>query len=476
MYGYKYLFPFEKVKYGSRILIYGAGDVGQEYLKQMLITNYANVVAFIDRAWDRYPMMVVPIYAPETVDKLIYDYVVLAFKMGNFAEDVKKKLIDIGVDEKRIIFTGARNDDLQVVVPECGIFKLEGDTLAYEKSNVSVALKYGPGLGDAIIKKKLFIELANLAPDAKFDIYAPNGNKYISSIYSDQPNFNLVIDDGGALFAQHHEKYGFSISIFYMIQVNHVKYDLLNKYSPALADAAHKIEAANENYGLSIFPATQNWIHFGRAYYMGWNCYNLYNYTDVFDIQDKNVSIPLQSEAEDAFKAMSLGQYITVNYGNGIATKGNQKLVSKQWPKQYFEAYIDGIHNFMPDLSIIQVGDNNAQSLIGADRVIFGENLEIIKYIMKNSLLHLDIEGGLMHLTTQLGTKCIVLYGATQENLFSYEQNINIVSDVCKGCYTLYPNTYQCAKGLDEPECMYSINPELVVKKAIDYLRSIHML
>ena len=56
---------------------------------------------------------------------------------------------------------------------------------------------------------------------------------------------------------------------------------------------------------------------------------------------------------------------------------------------------------------------------------------------------------------------------------FSYEQNINIVSEQCKGCYTLYPNTYYCAKGLDEPECMYSISPEFVVAKSVEYLRSL---
>lgn len=468
---YTYLFPFEKIQFGSRILIYGAGDVGQAYLKQLLMTKYAEVVAFIDRAWDRYPAMVVPVYSSKEISRLSYDYIVLAFKMGNFAEDVKKNLISSGVDEKKIIFTGARNDDVQIVLPKAEVSYLVKDELAYEKSNVSVALKYGPGLGDAIIKKRLFVELAKLAPNAKFDIYAPNGSKYINSIYSDQPNLNIVVDDGGALYAQHHEKYVFSMSIFYMIQVNHVNYDNLDKYCPALADVARKIEFANETYGLSIYPVTQNWIHLGRAYYMGWNCYNLYNYTGAFDIQDKSVTIPLQSDFKATFEAMSLGNYITVSYGNGVASKGNQKLISKQWPKTYFEAYIATFHE-NTTFKVVQLGDMNTELLGGADRVVFGANLELVKYILKNSLLHLDIEGGLVHLATQLGTKCIVLYGPTQENIFSYEQNINIASETCKGCCMLYTNTYYCAKGLDEPECMYSIKPELVLTKTLEFLRT----
>ena len=82
---YTYLFPYEQIPYKSNILIYGAGDVGQEYLKQMMLTKYATVLGFVDRAWDKYPQMVVPIYSPEQVGRISFDYIVLAFKMGNFA-------------------------------------------------------------------------------------------------------------------------------------------------------------------------------------------------------------------------------------------------------------------------------------------------------------------------------------------------------------------------------------------------------
>lgn len=58
---YTDLFPYEKIPYGSKILIYGAGDVGQEYLRQMLLTQYCEVIGFVDRAHDKIPPMVVPV-------------------------------------------------------------------------------------------------------------------------------------------------------------------------------------------------------------------------------------------------------------------------------------------------------------------------------------------------------------------------------------------------------------------------------
>lgn len=454
---YTYLFPFEKIPRGTRVLIYGAGDVGQAYLRQLKMTGYAEVVGIVDRAWERYPRMIVPLYPPEQVGRLEFDYLVLAFKMKNFATDVRTTLLQRGIPTEKIIYEGARNDIGPVLAP---VTKDDSATrhvrYAFEEPGLAIALKYGPGLGDAIIKKKLFQAIAALAPTAKIDIYAPNASKIIPLIYRDEPNFHAAIDDGGAVYVD-----------------NHVKYAVLKEHSPALADAARKIEQANAEYKLSIYPTTQNWIHFGRALYRGWNCYNLYNYTGAFDIQGQAVNIPLDAAAEEEFQRLELGRYITVNFGNGAASKGNQSLVSKQWPKEYFEAYIAGMHRRFPHLAIVQLGDKNALALAGADHYILGQSLELAKHVLRHSLLHLDIEGGLMHLATQLGTKCIALFGSTQVELFSYPQNINIVAPACHGCYELYENSYACARGLAKPACMYSIKPEQVVAVATTYLEGL---
>ena len=77
---YEYLFPFEKIPQGAKILIYGAGDVGQEYLQQIMMTGYCEVVGFIDRNWDKYAKMIVPIYPVVRIHEVSYDYIVIAMK------------------------------------------------------------------------------------------------------------------------------------------------------------------------------------------------------------------------------------------------------------------------------------------------------------------------------------------------------------------------------------------------------------
>lgn len=463
---YIYLFPYEKIPKGSKILIYGAGDVGQEYLKQMILTKYATVNGFVDRAWDKYPKMIVPIFSPDQIGSLVFDYIVLAFKMENFANDVKKILINRGISEKQIIFQGARRKSIPILVEKLSANEVYAEkAYAFETAPVSIALKYGPGLGDAIIKKQLFMAITKIAPMAKIDIYGPNASVWIPAIYRDMPNLNRAIDDGGALFVDNQEKYGLSMSIFFMIQINYVKYDLLDEQCPKLAAMARQIETANASYNLSIYPATQNAIHFARSIFHGWNCYTLYNYTGAFQLKSMQVPIPLDPQQEKIFRQMHLKDYITINYGNGMSSKGQKQIISKQWPKEYFEKLAGLLKQVYSGVQIIQLGDSSAEKLLNVDRYILGENLELVKYVLKGSHLHVDIEGGLVHLATQLSTKCVCILGPTQKELFAYPQNINIVSEKCHGCYSLYDNTYQCARGLEKPECMYDLTPEKVMEK-----------
>ena len=468
---YTYLFPFEKIHQGARIIIYGAGDVGQEYLQQVQITRYCEVVAFVDRAYEKYPVMIIPVVNPKSIRELNFDYVVIAMKSSVHLPDIKKLLRSEGVLDRQIVFIGTRNVNYNIVVGDA-CDNIHGQ-LACEKAHLSIALKYGPGLGDAVIKKRFFNEIVKMAPEACIDIYAPGSAEFINSIYTDVPNFNLAINDGGAVYAQRCKDYALSMSIFFMIDIDNFEYEKVRTINASFAEKMKTHQARHIAYGLSPFPAPQNYIHFSRSIFKGRNCYTLYNYTNVFEIKDQDVYIPLDESYHDDFKNMKLGKYITVNYGNGAARRNSENVISKQWPKEYFEVFISLFRKKYSCIKIVQLGDKRTESLVGVDNCLLGEKWEIVKYVLKNTLLHIDIEGGLMHLATQLGTKCVAIYGPTQVGLFSYPQNINIVSEKCRDCYPLYQDFYKCAKELDKPECMWSIKPERVFKEVDDYLKGL---
>ena len=106
-----------------------------------------------------------------------------------------------------------------------------------------------------------------------------------------------------------------------------------------------------------------------------------------------------------------------------------------------------------------------------ADRHFMNVDLELTKHILANSLLHVGCDGGLVHLATALGTKCLVLFGANSVDYFGYDKNINVVSDVCFPCMYTAAEWTDCLRGDREPPCMLSITPQHVCEVTCNYLK-----
>jgi ADP-heptose:LPS heptosyltransferase len=83
----------------------------------------------------------------------------------------------------------------------------------------------------------------------------------------------------------------------------------------------------------------------------------------------------------------------------------------------------------------------------------------------------LDCEGGLVHLATQLGTKCIVLFGPTAPHYFGYEQNVNIATDICGDCRWIAADwMVHCYRSDEKLVCMRSITPAMVLERVAEVL------
>ena len=468
---YTYLFPFEKILKGSHIIIYGAGDVGQEYLQQMKMTGYCDVIAFIDRAYDKYPSMIIPVYPVEKVGELSFDYVLLAFKMGAHVSAVTKVLLSYGIEVDKIIYIEPRKA-VDVLVVSVGDLQTQLHDYAYLHNGISIALKYGAGLGDAIVKKKLFTELVSMAPDCNIDIYSPGVGGIIRSIYSDQENLNAIIEDGGALYAREMSHYDMAVTVSFMIDLDVLNQERLKAKNPIFTEKMRTLQEKVNEYNLSATGVTSRYVHFNRMKFLGLNYYNYLNYTGVFDIKDYFVTIPLDEMYRTEYeKLVLLGKYITVNYGSGVDASSRDNGVAKDWPIAHVEKFVKLFKDKYPNIKVVQVGSAGTLSIDGVDEYFLGENLELVKYILKGSMLHVDKEGGLVHLATQLGTKCVVCFGPTPLEYFGYNENINILAGECHGCHCLYDGFDVCARGMEKPECMWGITAEMVMDKVKNILK-----
>lgn len=97
-----HVFPFGKVERGANIVLYGAGEVGRTFYDQVKTTGYGNIVAWVSKdyqtCWDQDI-----VESPQKLLDTTFDVVVIAAKGKATADSIRRDLLDMGVDEKRIL-------------------------------------------------------------------------------------------------------------------------------------------------------------------------------------------------------------------------------------------------------------------------------------------------------------------------------------------------------------------------------------
>lgn len=459
---YRYLFPFEKIPKDSTILIYGAGILGQEYLKQILISNYCKVVGFVDKNYADYPPMQVRIFSPEAITELSFDYVVLAIRTENWFSEIERILLGHGVRHEQIVYVLERKS-----VPIDAYNKYGygiNCSLAYETDLRSMAVFTSGGLGDMVMQKRFLMELFHILPDLTIDIYVVQNPSFPEWLYSDRKQIKNILLDLGFRYKEHREHYSLAISIYgsSFLHVDSFRPECFDENVAFVEQIMLLKEACGKDNDLL---STPDRVSFYRHIYHGEDCYSWYNHGGIFQIGDRSVDIPLTGDPKRVFPQIGVLCYMTVNTGNGSCRDG--KKIAKSWPVHRFKETLSMFKRTYPHISVVQVGTVDEERIPDADFWLMGLKYDVLAHVLKHSIFHLDIEGGLVHLATQLGTKCIVLWGPTVFEYFSYKHNVNIRVGTCHGCAGLYRDINKCARNMEEPECMYSIQPE-VVMEAID--------
>ena len=453
-----YLFPFESVPKGSRIIIYGAGKKGQSYLRQLILTKYCKVVAMADREYASYQNFVVPVCPPDKIHSFSFDYVVIALSTMGFQREFMEILAKQGIMDNRIICLR----DRPIVPVFCrgeshGVFsKAGGKRILF--SSVG-------GLGDNIIHKRIVDAFVDLDPEIQVDILCKEGKSFLQFLYGDMPQVRSIELNLGVRYEEQREGYDAAIQIsnamFASVDVLHENHCFSENLAKILKDL--KIKTEEERTA-----AISGYEMYCRCVYQHRNCYEKLSYGGTIPFHRTHVHIPIDPVGETEIFQMQLGKFITINLGNG--TVSNTASAAKSWPKASFEKLITMIHKEMPSFKVVQIGSAGAERLSGADRYMLGKNFGLVSSLLRGAAFHIDIEGGLVHLASNLGTKCIVLFGPTQMPYYGYAENINLSAGMCHDCYGLYDDCTRCARDLAEPECMYSITPEMVMDAARGYL------
>ncbi len=451
---YSYLFPYEKVHYNSRIVMYGLGKVGLEYLKQVKMTAYCEVVAIIDQRLAGDISYGVPIITIEEINSFNYDYIVMAFYTDNYTKDIREKLENLGVNGDVIIEPTHR---VSVdIVQNHENDKVDTQKKAYEKSRYSVCISVPAGIGDTVAVAGFIEELVKQVPECVIDLFQVQNMAFVKYLFGHNRHINLISKQN-----PEEKKYAIAFGCFTrFVEISTFDKACFQDKYPDFTEGIEKYRKVDRN-GVGF--DTPAFISIHRHLFNHENFYSALSCNGLFEIGKKRIHIPMNEEGKNKFSRYGLENYITLCCGNGAS--GNSKIVSKSWPVEYFDELTNLLHQRYPTIKVIQVGSSNNCLIHNADQIILDESFDTVTWILKNTLLLISNEGGLVHIASQLGTKCAVLFGPTDMDFLGMDGNINIRAGNCYGCAGLHANLYECARQLEKPECMYSITPEIVMER-----------
>ncbi len=106
--GILYLFPYELVPKGSKVIIYGAGNVGISYWKCIRNNEYISLKAWVDKRYKEIKISGWNIESPKVIHNIEYDYIVIAIENIQWKNEIEQSLLQNGVSKEKIIWKPVR--------------------------------------------------------------------------------------------------------------------------------------------------------------------------------------------------------------------------------------------------------------------------------------------------------------------------------------------------------------------------------
>lgn len=115
----------------------------------------------------------------------------------------------------------------------------------------------------------------------------------------------------------------------------------------------------------------------------------------------------------------------------------NGRRATKALRPDFLANLVSALQAQRPDIAIIQIGDQQSGTDIpGISMNLRGRtSLSEASMLLAGARLHMDAEGGLVHLARAVGTPSAVFFGPTNPEYFAYQGNLAFVPDnQCMGC------------------------------------------
>lgn len=99
-----YSYPDEDELNGKKIVLFGAGEVGQNFYHEMALNRKLEIVSWMDNKVSQEIIMGRKIEDPQNLLRIEYDYVICAVKKREMAESMGRQLVDMGIAKDKILW------------------------------------------------------------------------------------------------------------------------------------------------------------------------------------------------------------------------------------------------------------------------------------------------------------------------------------------------------------------------------------
>lgn len=96
-------FPYEKIKKGNRVILYGAGCAGKDLYQQAVWDNYCTIVMWIDNNLQYSEIYGKTIRMVEDIETVEYDQILIAISKKDVVRSVQKMFESLHIDSKKIV-------------------------------------------------------------------------------------------------------------------------------------------------------------------------------------------------------------------------------------------------------------------------------------------------------------------------------------------------------------------------------------
>ena len=335
------------------------------------------------------------------------------------------------------------------------ISEIEKKQQALDPKKIRIAIRSVGGLGDDITICRFIFAMKQSIPNTVIDFYSIHENNYKFFQYIDH-NFNYSQFSFVKSFEYDLVLDGF-IPVIYRSNSSKIK-----QLSPKLFEYCQYCNFIEKNF----YASKENSKHFLQRDFTEYSLMISKKFSDRLDLQNIiadlskiDFEFTISLDEADVLKKFGLRrkEYILFNRAVDELKPKHPKL----WDiKKYSELAKQLKSSF--GYPIVQIGHNDFYGIIeNIDLNLLGKtNFEELKVLLKNSLILVACEGGLVHLNHCLNGKSAVLFGPTDKKYFGYDENINIEG---RGCpFKCFDRALQwrerCILGYTPPKCIDSIS------------------